>query len=433
MTLDLHFLDVRERFLPVKTASLRARMLADPRLSAEERQRLGQLFEMIAARFHFELRTQLEELQTLYDPFDPDRDTLPLDNDSSDEALQRTRLAQAFEALLLDANYVELPREQILACAEYQTQGGLVVQASLTDYAELRAFYRGIRAEERTFRHWRTPWRLTRETVHVFNRVAVLVRLAHRNPQHVFIKLFKNVVAEDLEMLLPYVKIRMRLLDHLKIGSTLAGGMATAGWKAFTVAALSPWLFLTVLSGFVGATVKGVFSFFSSKAKYMQALTASLYFQNLANNCSALTHLVDAAEAEECKELLLAYYLLYVERNEDFTSAALDRRVEDWLRDEFQLDVNFEVADAVRKLLDKGLLVRRPGGANQETVLKVFDLPSALRRLDEIWDGFFHFNSGSLSHNDRLADGDWPPYPATLCHIDAPAAADQRFGSARAG
>ena len=106
MTLNLQFLDVRQRFLPVKAASLRARMLDDPRLSAEERERLGQLFEMIAARFHFEFRAQLEELQTLYDPFDPDRDTLPLDVDSSDEAAQRARLAQAFEALVLDANYV---------------------------------------------------------------------------------------------------------------------------------------------------------------------------------------------------------------------------------------------------------------------------------------------------------------------------------------
>ena len=308
-----------------------------------------------------------------------------------------------------------------------------MVQASLSDYAELRAFYRGIRTEQRTFRNWRTPWRTTRETIHVFNRAALLVRLARRNPQHMFIKLFKNVVAEDLEMLLPYVKIRMRLLDHLKIGSTLAGGVATAGWKAFTVAALSPWLFLTILSGFVGATVKGVFSFFSSKAKYMQALTASLYFQNLANNGSALAHLVDAAEAEECKELLLAYYLLYVERNRNFSSEALDRRVEGWLRDEFQLDVDFEVGDAVAKLLEKGLLVRRPGGVNQEAVLKVYDLPSALRRLDEIWDGYFRFNQGSPSPNDRLADGNWPPFPTALDHTGAPASAEQSFGAARAG
>jgi len=34
----------------------------------------------------------------------------------------------------------------------------------------------------------------------------------------------KDAVAETWEMLLPYVQIRMRVLDHLKIGSSVLGG-----------------------------------------------------------------------------------------------------------------------------------------------------------------------------------------------------------------
>ena len=119
-----------------------------------------------------------------------------------------------------------------------------------------------------------------------------------------FLKLFKNVVAEDLEMLLPYVRIRMRLLDHVKIGSSVVGGVATAILKAFTAAILSPWVMLLILSGFLWSAIRSVYSFFSSKTKYMQALSSNLYFQNFANNTSALTQLVDYAETEECKELL---------------------------------------------------------------------------------------------------------------------------------
>jgi hypothetical protein len=432
MVPNLEFLEVRERFLPVKQASLRQRMLRDPRLSDEERQRLDKLFEMIGARFHFEFRERLEHLKTVYDPFDPDRDTLPLDQDPADEPAQREELAGAFEQLLLGANYVEMPREQIIACAEYQSQTGLAVEASLSDYAELRVFYRGMRCQERAFRPWLTPWRRTLETVHVFSRIAVLVRLAREPSRPVFLKLFKNVVAEDLEMLLPYVRVHMRLMDHLKIGSSVVGGVATAGWKALTAAILSWWVFLVVMSGFVGAAVRGVFGFFSSKAKYLQAITASLYFQNLANNASALAHLIDAAEAEECKELLLAYYLLYVERNRDYAQEDLDRRVEEWLAAEFGLNVDFEVPDAVRKLLEKDLLVRRapatPGCPATDGVLKVYDLPSALRRLDAVWDCYYAYNGTISSNEDRLADGDWPPYPepappqaeaAALRRIDA--------------
>ena len=377
------------RAIPAGQAgALLERMLRDPRLSAPEREQLETLFEMIAERFHLEFREKLEHLKTVYEPFDPDGEIVPPAT-PADEPAQRAELARAFAELLLNANYVEMPREQIVACVEYQSQAGLVLTSSLSDYAELRVFYRGMRHEHRRFRPWLTPWRRQDERVHVFGRVAMMVRLAGPAPQRVYLKMFKNVVAEDLEMLLPYVRIRMRLVDHLKIGGSVAGGLATAGGKAFTAAIISPWLFLMILSGFVGAAVRAVFSFFSSKTRYMQALAASLYFQNLANNGTVLAHLVDTAEAEECKELLLAYYVLYADRDRDYTQEGLDRRVEQWLRAEFGLEVDFEVSAAVRKLLDKGLLARRPALAGMPLtgdVLKVHDLPSTLYRLDEAWD-----------------------------------------------
>jgi hypothetical protein len=386
-------------------------MLGDPRLSADEREQLGKLIEMIAARFHYEFREKLEHLKAVYDPFDPDCDTQPAAEGPADRDSQRAELARAFGQLVAGANYVELPREEILACAEYQAQPGLVVEANLSDYEQLQVYYRGVHRETRSLRPWLAPWRRKNYAVHVFSRVALLVRLARRADGPVFVKLFKNVVAEDLEMLLPYVRIRMRLFDHLKIGSSVAGGVATACWKIFTATILSPWLVLLAVSGFIGAAVRGVVSFLSSKTKYMQALSSSLYFQNLANNSSALTHLVDAAEAEECKEMLLAYYLLYVERARDFTQQGLDRRVEEWIRAEFGLDFDFEISDAISKLVDKQLVVRRPPSDNSsaEEVLKVYDLPSALRRLDAEWDAFASFSASGSAGDDRVADAGWPP------------------------
>ncbi len=386
-------METRQRFLPVRPVSLRERMLRDPRLSPDERQQLSQFFEMVAARFHFEFRAKLERLKSLYEPVDPDRDTLPIEPPPADATAPREEMAQTFEQLLLDANYVEMPREEIVAWAGYQSRTGLVVEANLSDYAELQVFYRGMRHLHRDYRSRFAPWRWQSEVVHVFSRAALLVRLADDPQGLVYLRLFKNVVAEDLEMILPYVRIRMRLLDHMKIGSSVAGGVATASWKAFTAAILSRWVFLLLLFSFMGAFTRGVFSFFSSKTRYMQALTASLYFQNMANNSGALAHLVDSAEAEECKELWLAYFILYVERDRDFTERQLDQRVEEWFQTEFGLDVDFEVSDAVRKLREKELLIEHPisvawppvvGG-----VLKVTDLPASIRRLDEVWDNYY--------------------------------------------
>ncbi len=317
----LQFLDRREHFLPIKPAALEEKMLQDPRISPRERGLLAKLFQMIAQRFHMEFRARLEHLKSVYEPFDPDAEgrgprpeirgrgsEVGIDdrpNASPLPEVEETKLAdlaKSFEQLMLDANYQEMARERIVACTEFQARRNITVRASFGDYADLRIFYRGVRHETRAYRAWHAPWRGKEETVHVLARLALLVRLRTRQPESVFIKLFKNVVAEDLEMLLPYVRIRMKLFDRLKIGTSVVGGLATASWKAWTAAVLSPWVLLVVGAGFTGACVNGVTNFVASKTSYIQKLTFSLYFQNLANNQSMLAHMIDSAECEQCKE-----------------------------------------------------------------------------------------------------------------------------------
>ncbi len=406
----LQFLDRREHFLPVSLAALEEKMLQDRRLAPREKVLLAKLLAMIGQRFHLEFRARLEHLKTVYESFDPDVDTVAgpqTDGPSCDTSphpnplpkgegtgrplsqAERTSLAElsrSFERLLLDANYQEMAREQIVACTEFQANRNITVRASFGDYADLRIFYRGVRHETRSYRTWHAPWRGNEETVHVFSRLALLVRLHRWQPQSVFLKLFKNVVAEDLEMLLPYVRIRMKMFDRLKIGTSVLGGLATASWKAWTAAVLSPWVLVAVGAGFAGTCVNGVTNFVASKTRYIQKLTSSLYFQNLANNQSMLAHVVDSAEGEQCKELLLAYFLLYVERDRDFNQEQLDRRAEQWLAHQFGVSVDFDVSGAVRTLIDKELVAEISRPAPGGPVLKVYDLPSALHRLDEAWE-----------------------------------------------
>jgi len=404
----LEFLSRHERFLPVQEATLLEWVLEDPRFSDEERAGFEQWFEMISARFHHEFRRQITQALTLYDPFDPDRDTLPLAEIPAEElGARRSRFSEVFAELLDTGNYAELPRSQILSCVELQTGTGLTVVADLEEYEDVRVFYRGVRRQHRRQRCTFRPWRFVEQEAHVFSRAVLLVRLA-RDPEHVLLKIFKNVVAEDLETILPHVRICMRWFDMLKIGSSAAGSVATAAWKIFTAAFLSPFLFALVLTGFVTATVKASLSFFAHKTKYLQRLTSNLYFQNLANNRSAIALLAASAEAEEVKEILLAYYILYVERHRDYTLQELDHRVEAWLRERLGGNVDFEVGDAVQKLIDKGLVVLREEG--ERKILKVYDLPTALARLDQAWDDCYQAPRPQGAAADHVADREHHPH-----------------------
>ena len=78
-------------------------------------------------------------------------------------------------------------------------------------------------------------------------------------------KLFKDVVMEDLKMTTPEVRVQMKLLDKLKVGGTVVGGLAAPILKLFTAVILSPVLVLVVMGGCIGALFKGVFSFLTSK------------------------------------------------------------------------------------------------------------------------------------------------------------------------
>ena len=400
---SLDFLESRERFLPIKADAILRKIFATSNCTEERQKQFCMFLDMVRARFHFEFVDEIQSLKRLYDPFDPDRDTQLLEEQSEAERERAFgELRKRYEQLLLGGNYVKLTREQLLACLESRNELGLSVRVNLDDYEVLDVYYRGIRTSLQSYRTWKTLFLKRTAPVRMFSRVAILVRKRRSAtgsaPEQdvVLMKLFKDIVLEDLKMTSPEVRVQMKLLDKLKVGGTVVGGLATPIIKLLTAAIISPVVLLLVAVGFVGAFFKGIFSFLTSKTKYMQTLSSSLYHKNLANNVSALTRLVDAAEAEEIKELLLAYYILSSENDRDYTMEELDERVEAWLHEHFNLPhIDFEVDDAVRKLIDKKLIEVRDEPDDDGTtrqVLKAYDLPTALDRLDQWWDDYFSPN-----------------------------------------
>ena len=119
---------------------------------------------------------------------------------------------------------------------------------------------------------------------------------------------------------------------------------------------------------------------------HQKTLSDNVYYRNVNNNAGIFDYIIGEAEEQECKEAFLAYYFLLAP-GDGPTEDELDRRIEDWLRQTFGADVDFECNDALAKLDRLGLL-RRDGDR-----LSVLPLDDALVRLDRIWDNFFPFDN----------------------------------------
>jgi hypothetical protein len=186
------------------------------------------------------------------------------------------------------------------------------------------------------------------------------------------LKLFQNVPASDLEMLFPNIRIGMRLLDKLMIGvPAVVSGFVVVSTKAGTTL-----LLLASLIGFwlglssdpveldkaamlaLGAGVfalggylwKQLANYRNRKLKYAQALTQNLYFKLLDNNAGVIHRILDDAEDSEIKESLIAYYFLLLDVG-GATAPELDDRIQDWFREHLGCEVDFDIDDALAKLL----------------------------------------------------------------------------------
>ena len=231
------------------------------------------------------------------------------------------------------------------------------------------------------------------------------------NNMAIFLKVFKNVPISSLETLFPDVTIGMTLVDKGLILLPLLGGLFSVVNKVIpallvlgtVIAALAlgqsiDWADLKdklfpLMAAFtvVGTIAFRVFTKYKiTRDKHQAKLMKTLYFHNLDNNAGVFNFLVHEAEEEECKEVLLAYYFLLAERNADgraFTIEELDNRIEEWMKEKFAVEIDFEVEDAVRKLEEQGILEEKDGRYSVPSIKKT------LETLDSQWDNFFLYSN----------------------------------------
>lgn len=401
--------NTRQRFIPFRRRDIVHMCLSHPELQLDNKS-LKRFFRLLENVIHYEFQSRLERLKNAYAAVDPDSDTRQMDFSEADSQ----SLVETLSNVLDKANYEKLSERDLEQALNEASMFKIRLQVDFNDFAQVLLFCRNESVREESIPTW---FGLRQKTIRFTNydRVVVFLRLKQdydteksslpaSKPGSTMLKLFQNVPKADLEMLFPNTRVRMRLKDKLMIGvpAVISGGIVITTKLGAALVVLGSligfWIgvhnqpveldktaIVALLAGFgaLGAYLWKQFSNFKNrKLRFMQTLTQNLYFKNLDNNAGVLFRLIDEAEEEESKEAILAYTFLCL-YNGELQRHQLDKKIEHWLRSEWQCEMDFEIGDALEKLLHWQLITEQDG------VLSAVDPEEAFRKLDARWDAYF--------------------------------------------
>jgi Protein of unknown function (DUF3754). len=400
------------RFIPFRVADIIEMCLKEKTLP-DDQKNFRPFFILLTHVFHYEFKNTMDSLKDAYSAMDPDTDTriaFPSGKDSTG------KFVALLKNTLEKANYEAITEEELNQAMTKASLFDLRLHVDFDEFSEVLLFCRGQSLQQQAISRW---FGLSSKTVEFINydRVVVYIRLkaspaterADKAPARAgasMLKLFQNVPKADLEMLFPNTQLRMRVRDKLLIGvpALVSGGIVLTtkvGATLLLMASMLGFWFglrqqpvelnvanLTILFGGLGALGAYIWKQFSNfknrKLRFMQQLTQNLYFKNLDNNAGVIYRLLNDAEEEECKEAILAYYFLLTSKV-PLDRQQLDYKIEQWLAEKWQCRIDFEIDDALEKLVRLGLVEQR---INEYLALP---LEQAIQQLDKRWDDYFDF------------------------------------------
>jgi hypothetical protein len=410
----------RNRFIPFRKADIIEMCINDSQLSKHDQNLFRQFCLILESLIHFEFRHKVEMLKDCYSPFNPDADTrLNYEYSEQEKKDFQKTLVETLTKILNAANFQNITKTDLEEALKEESLFKIRLRVNFKDFEEVLFYQRGESTRKeilvKFFGLKKEPITFTN-----FERVVIYIKFKEEDyfkarkqkslyfkPGSTIIKLFQNVPKADLEMLFPNSEVRMKTIDKLIIGIPAAvSGIVVIATKLgasilLIASVISFWLGLTqkevkidqkhlIALGLGLATLgsflfKQINKFKNRKIRFMKALTDNLYFKNLDNNTGVFHHLVDAAEEEEFKEAILAFYFLLT-TDKDLTITELDETIESWFEKKHNCIINFEIDDALQKLERWDLL------SLDKNILRVKDLNGAMQQLDKIWDNYFPYH-----------------------------------------
>lgn len=428
----------REAFIPYRLNDLVEMCLADGYLDEGDSQTFREFAHLLGHYYHFQFHRYGTNILDNYAAFNPDRDTYALhDPTASELEAMEEQVISDFRQVLERANYRELSDEMLQLALEETSLIDLKTQVDFRDFDRFLCFYRGdtfIDVEVKKWIFWKEQKRLD-----VLQRVVIVIRykgVEHFKrqginpddlkfiPGKMYAYIYKNVPKPDLEFLFPNVKTSMTLKDRLLFGVPAIGASIPIIIKVLPqlLLIISVILYLTVgppegveslradeeevnnitpvllavlslLVALGGLAFKQYSKYQSKKLKFQKKVTDTLFFRNIATNTSVFSRLIDEAENEECKEILLVYYHLLTS-SEPLTPEQLDDRIEQWMEDRFGKTIDFDIDGPLRNL------EKIRGGKDNIPLMQYDDrgrcqpvsVAEAQHVIDCIWDEAFNYS-----------------------------------------
>jgi hypothetical protein len=426
----------REAFIPYRLNDLVDFCVNDGQLSPEDCQTFRDFAQILASYYHFRFHDYATQILNNYAVFNPDRDTHILkEPTASDLETMDEQVVSQFRRVLKGANYMELSDEMLQKSLEETSLVDLQTHVNFDDFDRFVCFYRGDIFETVELKKW-IFWTKTKE-LDILQRVVMLIRYKGKKhfqaqginledlkfiPGKMYVYLYKNVPKPDIELLFPNVQTSMTVKDRLLFGIPAIGAAIPAILRILPqlLLVLSVILFLTigspdidalqadeedvdnllpvllaVLSLMValgGLAFKQYTKYQSKRIKFQKKVTDTLFFRNIATNSSVFSSLIQDAQDEECKEVLLVYYHLLTS-GASLTPDQLDNEIEQWMEARFGTKIDFDIHTPLQSLE-----TLRGGPKNtplltydEQGCCRVLPLPEAQQVIDWVWDRIFDY------------------------------------------
>lgn len=435
----------REHFIPYRRADVVELCIEDGKLQGTDVKKFREFCEILSAYYHFDSQKALEIMKDNFAPFNPDSDTKARVTPTPQQVKEmETKLMDEFEKVLQSANYSKLTEEEWKKAKEEESLITLQMDVDFNDFERWICYHRG---NSQTTVQVKKGFVKKQLTMDIYERVVLLLKFKDEayfkskkrkvadlnfTPGKMYVYFYKKIPQADLEVLFPNVKVSMNLKDRLMfVVPAIGAGIATLlkALPALIVTfalilgvmkldKLAEMLGLTIpeagqmkviIGAITGLAILGGFAFKqyvaykNKRLKFLKDITDTLFFRNLDCNAGVFHRIIDEAEEEECKEIILAYYHLLV-NGKGLTQEQLDDTIEQWLEKKFGTKVDFAVEKALQKLTTlKGKVVHEgqdeasaPAvtmlSKNAQGLCTAIPLDDAKTVVDYIWDNLFQYN-----------------------------------------